>query len=47
MTLGELETAEVRPASANTPSKTRDMKRLGLRLQETSDGLSVLDVRPG
>ncbi len=47
VTLGELETAEARPASLSTPSKTREMKRLGLRLQETSDGISVLDVRPG
>lgn len=47
ITLGELENEQV--ASAQAPqrdSKARNMKRLGLKLEENAEGLSVLDVRP-
>ncbi len=47
VTLGELEETQVANNVATQDSKKRNLKRLGLKLEETSDGITVLDVRPG
>lgn len=46
VTLGKLEETQVATATPKQDSKKRNMKRLGLKLEETSDGVSVIDVRP-
>ena len=45
--LGELEQETVAALPASAEGQARNMKRLGLRLQETSEGLRILEVRPG
>jgi serine protease Do len=47
VTLGKLEETQVAAAVAPQDGKKRNLKRLGLQLEETSDGLAVLDVNPG
>ncbi len=47
VTLGELEETQVASNSAPQNGKKRNLKRLGLQVEETSDGIAVLDVRPG
>lgn len=47
VTLGKLEETQVAGAVAPQDGKKRNLKRLGLQLEETSDGLAVLDVNPG
>ncbi len=47
VTLGKLEETQVATAVAPQDGKKRNLKRLGLQLEETSDGIAVLDVRPG
>ena len=47
VTLGELEEAQIASNTAPKNSKKRNLKRLGLQLEETSDGIAVLNVRPG
>lgn len=44
--LGKLEETQVAAAVAPQDGKKRNLKRLGLKLEETSDGLAVLDVNP-
>jgi len=47
LTLGKLQEEQLAvPAQYNDDNK-RNMTRLGLKLQQTGDGLAVLDVRPG
>lgn len=47
VTLGELETVQdnISPAKAN--GKKKNLKRLGLAVQETDQGIEVVEVRPG
>ena len=47
VTLGKLEETQVAAAVMPKESKKRNLKRLGLKLEETSDGLAVIDVNPG
>lgn len=47
VTLGKLEETQVAAVVTPQEGKTRNLKRLGLELEETSDGLAVLDVRQG
>jgi len=44
--LGELDSQAVSVVPASSDSKTRNLKRLGLKVQETNEGVRVLDVRP-
>jgi len=44
--LGELGTEEASVIPARTEGKTRNLKRLGLKVQETDEGIVVLDVKP-
>lgn len=46
VTLGKLEETQV-AAVAPQDGKKRNLKRLGLKLEETSDGVAVLDIKPG
>jgi len=47
VTLGKLEETQVASAVAPKDSEKHNLKRLGLQLEETSDGLAVVDVNPG
>jgi len=47
VTLGKLEETQVASTIAPQDGKKRNLKRLGLKLEETSEGLAVLDVKPG
>ncbi len=44
--LGELKETQIASAVQSKDTKTRNLKRLGLKLQETSKGIAVIDVRP-
>ena len=45
--LGQLEETQVVSKSSPSESKVRNLRRLGLKLEETSEGVAVIDVRPG
>jgi len=47
LTLGKLQEEQFVVPTRHNDGNKRNMKRLGLKLQETQDGLAVLDVRPG
>ena len=47
VTLGELKETQVASAIAPQNNKKRNLKHLGLQLEETTEGIAVLDVRTG
>ena len=47
VTLGELEDVKVASNSAHQGGKKRNLQRLGIHVEETSEGVAVIDVLPG